>query len=165
MKALSIQQPFATLLASGEKRYETRSWRTNMRGEVAIHASKGFGDDMRMLARRSGFADLLERHGFYGDKYPAAGLDGLPLGAIIGVATIVGCHRTEDVVSGFGEYSTDDEKATALMQLRLGDFRPYRFAFEIAEPVMFDPIPCAGQLNFWNVPEDIEALIEERRAS
>lgn len=38
MKALTIIQPWATLIASGHKMNETRSWKTNYRGEVLIHA-------------------------------------------------------------------------------------------------------------------------------
>jgi hypothetical protein len=41
MKALTISQPFASLIASGEKWIENRMWPTNYRGELAIHAGKG----------------------------------------------------------------------------------------------------------------------------
>jgi hypothetical protein len=40
MKVISIIQPWATLIAIGEKKFETRSWSTKYRGELAIHASK-----------------------------------------------------------------------------------------------------------------------------
>ncbi len=40
MKAISLLQPWATLVAIGAKRIETRSWATNYRGPLAIHASK-----------------------------------------------------------------------------------------------------------------------------
>jgi len=40
MKVLSIKEPFATLIKDGVKIYETRSWKTNYRGEIYIHASK-----------------------------------------------------------------------------------------------------------------------------
>ena len=40
MKVLSIKEPFATLIKDGIKIYETRSWKTNYRGEIYIHASK-----------------------------------------------------------------------------------------------------------------------------
>ena len=39
MKVLSIKEPFATLIKDGIKIYETRSWKTNYRGEIYIHAS------------------------------------------------------------------------------------------------------------------------------
>jgi activating signal cointegrator 1 len=42
MKALSLMQPWATLLICGEKTVETRSWRTSHRGLLAVHASKTF---------------------------------------------------------------------------------------------------------------------------
>jgi activating signal cointegrator 1 len=40
MKAISICQPWATLIVIGAKRFETRSWKTDYRGILAIHASK-----------------------------------------------------------------------------------------------------------------------------
>ena len=39
MKVLSIKEPFATLIKDKEKQIETRSWKTNYRGELYIHAS------------------------------------------------------------------------------------------------------------------------------
>lgn len=41
MKALSIRQPWATLIIDGHKDIENREWSTRVRGWVAIHASKG----------------------------------------------------------------------------------------------------------------------------
>jgi hypothetical protein len=41
MKAITISQPFASLIASGEKWVENRHWSTNYRGPLAIHAGKG----------------------------------------------------------------------------------------------------------------------------
>lgn len=39
MKVLSIKEPFASLISLGIKKIETRSWKTNYRGEIYIHAS------------------------------------------------------------------------------------------------------------------------------
>lgn len=39
MKVISVQEPYATLIALGYKKIETRSWRTSYRGEIYIHAS------------------------------------------------------------------------------------------------------------------------------
>lgn len=41
MKALSVRQPWASLIAQGKKTIEIRSWLTRHRGELAIVASKG----------------------------------------------------------------------------------------------------------------------------
>lgn len=38
MKALTVTEPWATLIAIGAKRIETRSWPTEYRGPVAIHS-------------------------------------------------------------------------------------------------------------------------------
>ncbi len=40
MKAITIHQPWASLIVVGAKRFETRSWETKYRGPIAIHASK-----------------------------------------------------------------------------------------------------------------------------
>lgn len=42
MKALSIMQPWAWLIVSGHKDIENRTWRTDFRGPVLIHAGKRF---------------------------------------------------------------------------------------------------------------------------
>ena len=39
MKAITLWQPWASLIAVGAKRIETRSWSTNYRGPLAVHAS------------------------------------------------------------------------------------------------------------------------------
>jgi hypothetical protein len=49
MRALSILQPWATLLLSGAKHYETRSWKTDYRGPLLIHAGNRLDADARAL--------------------------------------------------------------------------------------------------------------------
>jgi len=71
MKALTISQPYASLIASGEKWVENRNWETKYRGPLAIHAGKG----TQYLTRRE-LADY-------------------PTGCIIAVAELVGCVRIE----------------------------------------------------------------------
>lgn len=48
MKVLSIKEPYATLICNGKKLIETRSWKTNYRGELYIHSclsySKSFNE-------------------------------------------------------------------------------------------------------------------------
>ena len=41
MKALTLKQPWATLVAEGIKKYEFRTWKTNYRGKILIHAGTG----------------------------------------------------------------------------------------------------------------------------
>lgn len=42
MKAITIKNPWAYLICSGEKDIENRSWRTNFRGRVLIHTAKTY---------------------------------------------------------------------------------------------------------------------------
>lgn len=41
MKALTIKQPWASLIAAGVKDVENRTWDTRYRGPLLIHAGKG----------------------------------------------------------------------------------------------------------------------------
>lgn len=41
MKALTFRQPWASLVMAGIKDVENRTWRTNYRGRLVIHASSG----------------------------------------------------------------------------------------------------------------------------
>lgn len=82
MKALTVCQPYAELIARGDKVIENRTWATNYRGPLAIHAGKS----------RAWLDD---------DDHPKAnyGLDiaSLPFGAIVAVADLRGCVRIEDL--------------------------------------------------------------------
>lgn len=53
MKVLTLKQPWATLVSEGIKEYEFRSWKTNYRSKVLIHA--GAGIDKKEMER---FKDL-----------------------------------------------------------------------------------------------------------
>ena len=53
MKVLTLKQPWATLVTEGIKKYEFRTWKTNYRGKILIHA--GAGVDKKEMAK---FKDL-----------------------------------------------------------------------------------------------------------
>ena len=42
MKALTLKQPWASLVVEGYKIFEFRSWKTNYRGKILIHAGLKF---------------------------------------------------------------------------------------------------------------------------
>ena len=84
MKALTIQQPWAGLIACGAKRIENRTWKTNYRGPLAIHA--GAKRHPRGGAEQTQFAELLDRH-------PGA----MSLGKIVAVAELVDVVRVDDL--------------------------------------------------------------------
>ena len=59
MKALTLHQPWANLVALGHKQIETRSWATKYRGALAIHAGKYFPPANRNLISSEPFLSAL----------------------------------------------------------------------------------------------------------
>ena len=110
MKALTIIQPWATLIASGHKMNETRSWKTNYRGEVLIHAGKNPKD------YTSGcYIDDPDGRHFQEAGITPNNFEDLPRGSIIGKATLVNCihinkefrdhlKRSNPAEYAFGDY-------------------------------------------------------------
>lgn len=87
MKALSIKQPWASLIAHGIKDIENRTWKTNFRGRIYIHASG--------IAVKEKFSALNKEQRFTAETHPndfkALYFDDLPISAIIGEVDIVDC--------------------------------------------------------------------------
>lgn len=89
MKALSLTEPWATLVVTGEKKIETRSWKTPYRGLLAIQAAKGFPTWAKETVLLSFFKQSLSKHGIHSHK------DFTALGAIIGTIEVVACISTD----------------------------------------------------------------------
>lgn len=87
MKALTLTQPWASLVAIGEKRIETRSWKTSYRGPLAIHAAKRMPADAIDICERPPFREALRRHIW--------GPSGMPCGSVIATARLVDCRPIE----------------------------------------------------------------------
>jgi ASCH domain len=75
MKALSIKQPYAAAILAGLKTVEYRSWQTDHRGPLLIHASQG-------LAVDTGFESSLD-------------VKKLPRGCLVGIVDLVDVDRQE----------------------------------------------------------------------
>ncbi len=76
MKAITILQPYASLIVAGHKKYETRSWDTPYRGKIAIHSGKG-----KPYERGAEFYARAQR-------LLGKDMDALPKGQIIAIATL-----------------------------------------------------------------------------
>ncbi len=87
MKALTIWQPWASLIACGVKKYETRSWPTKYRGPIAIHSAlKPFSECWRWSVSEKAKEVILQRMGLpetfeYEKSFPA--------GSVIATAELV----------------------------------------------------------------------------
>jgi len=79
MKALTIIQPFAELIASGVKRVENRTWYFKHRGPLAIHAGKSLKYGGQSIYEMAGYYDLPRER--------------LALGAVIAVVDVIDCVK------------------------------------------------------------------------
>lgn len=131
MRALSILQPWALLVALGLKEIENRTWLTHYRGEFLIHAGKGYDGAGEMWLRNnwwkfglpSKVADILEH------TVPKA----YDRGGIIGRVELVDCVLEHD--SGWKAEGS------------------YGFVLRNARQIPF--IPYRGQQGFFEVPDSV----------
>lgn len=126
MKALSIKQPWAYLIAAGLKDVENRTWRTKHRGPFLIHAGKSFDMDGYRWVRQN-FPEL---------AMPQP--NEFPLGGIVGCATLVDCFEPGSRASG--------------ACISPWYFDQYGFQVAGACHLPFRTLP--GKLNFFEVAEE-----------
>ena len=118
--ALSIRQPWCHFIVSGTKDIENRSWHTNFRGPILIHAAQ----TISKASYTDACACAVEECGIDSTSIPA--MDNLPRGGIVGVAEIVDCVTESASSWFFGDYGFVLRKASPLPYVkclgRLGIF-------------------------------------------
>lgn len=136
MKAISLWQPWASAMAAGVKRNETRSWSTDYRGELLICSAK------RMPSREELAAMDVE-------TYKAA--MAMPYGFGLCVVDLLRCVRTERV-----EYYRPLSEA----ERSLGDYTPGRFAW-ITDNCrkLRNPVPIRGRQGLFSLTPDEEEKV------
>jgi len=135
LKALSLTQPWATLVQRRAKLLETRSWYTSYRGPLVIHAAKAFPRDCQELLRIPAF-------------YQGCGCvpaSALPRGMGLCLCLLKACVKTTELhklkVMNFTP-SADE--------LNFGDFSDGRYAWLLEWQYDFvEPIPMKGALGLW----------------
>lgn len=147
MKVLSLMQPWATLIALGEKHFETRSWNTRHRGDLAIHASQRID---RAVCRVNPIAAVLAQHGYTPENLPA--------GAIVATCRLILTYRVVETgdEAALVIATTDRQFKPALRivgnEWHFGDYRIGRFAWELADATPIAPIVAKGRLGLWEYP-------------
>ena len=133
MKVLSIKEPFATLIKDGIKEIETRSWKTNYRGEIYIHASKKvIGNSLKS---RNELIKLIE------DKK-------MNYEHIICKCDLVDC------VLMTKEYIEEIKKENHIEYI-CGYYEVGRYAWVLKNiEVLKNPIKAKGKLGIWNYEEN-----------
>lgn len=149
MKALTLWQPWATLVAMEEKRIETRCWDTKYRGELAIHASANLPPAWLGRSRFSSefadeVADVLnvrrDRDDRVGSHVDSA-VRQLPRGAVLCIVRLV---STELIVEPL-------RNEISRRELIFGNYEDGRYAWHIELIEKFaEPIAAKGNRMLWN---------------
>lgn len=150
MKAITIYEPWASLIALGQKKIETRSWPTKYRGPLAIHAGKTVRSEFLNLAWQEPFYSALKplhKHHMDGRR----GI-GYHFGCVIAIAELMDCVevRPDNVPSGPERY--------------FGDYTRGRFMWVLRDVKRLKkPIPARGYQGLWewSVPEAIIKYLAE----
>lgn len=139
MKALTISQPFASLIADGEKWIENRSWLTNYRGQLAIHAGVG-----TQYLTKSELADY-------------------PTSCIVAVCDLVACVSLEHIHKLKSRYSPSPPSIYCNTGRTIEEIVDHKHC---EGPVLWilknvrkleHPIPCKGRQGLW-VSEELKQL-------
>jgi hypothetical protein len=144
MRCITVRPPWSWAILHG-KDVENRTWRHPHRGRLAIHAGRRWdvdGQDSPLIreAWRNAGHDL---------RALSPNNSRVPLGAVVAVAEMVGCHEDGDVASGCEPvFGCSPWAARGQYHWRLASVRP-----------LPEPVPCRGALGLWTLPDDIEAAV------
>lgn len=130
MKALTIWQPWASLIISGHKRVENRRWLTHYRGPLAIHAARQVDPEADDILSAAGVTPPADA----------------PRGVILGVVDVVDVVRFGSRLPGFDEYNLGPD---------LFAWGPYCWILRNPRPLA-TPIPARGQPGLWDFRETMK---------
>ena len=145
MKALTLHQPWASLIAHEVKKIETRSWAppNQMIGQrIAIHAGKRVVRGALSWGTRKAIADL------YGPEW----WDAIPVGAVLCTAVLTDVRRVIGHSQGVAQLTASlagDMDRTEVEIDSHGDFDRGRYLWFLRDVEAFAPIPAVGHQGFW----------------
>lgn len=154
MRALTLYQPYASLIAIGAKQYETRAWAIgDWPVPIAIHAGK-----IQPGKKKQEVADLFWDR-YFTEVLQEAGYhtpDELPSGAVVCIATVEDCILITD------KNRHDIPMRTPEEWLSFGDFAEGRYAWKLSNVRRIEPpIVARGYQNIWewDAPPEVLALL------
>ena len=171
MKCISLWQPWASLIAWGDKSVETRSWETAHRGPLAIQASKKWNRELAgMCIKHPEFRQaMLRRLGRGAGGLLAEGdlKTLLPRGYVVATCTLVKVVRTEAVrfaheaksplkVLGMrgGVMEPVFDRVISAEEIAFGDYTPHRFAWLLTDlRPLRTPLQWDGAQGLFEVPD------------
>lgn len=142
MKALSIKQPFASLIAHGIKDIENRTWKTNFRGRIYIHASGVKVIDCLRVLNEEQYL-IAQKHFL---KLGLNKFSDLPISAIIGEVDIVDCVINHESI--WAEKSKGIWVGSTFVHK---EEHPVIWNWVLANPVLYEKpiLNVKGKLSFW----------------
>lgn len=152
MKAITILEPWASLIACGAKKIETRIWETSYRGKIAIHAAKS--TKCLEMADKDSFRYALKSNaGIMKDQQ--TGLLFSP-GYVIAVADLVDCAQfAHSLIPGRNTILLKNQEV-GKSEIEFGDCTPGRWGWILKNVQRIEPIPARGQQRIWDF--DIPAV-------
>jgi hypothetical protein len=143
IKAISLMQPFATLIAIGAKGFETRGWSTMHRGRLAIHASARISREFKDLCNLEPFKSVLKAAGYNHWRE-------LPMGCVIATVSVKDCQRIKEWYPASRQAILQSGDKIAGNEFTFGDYTPGRCAWKLSDVAKFrEPIPAVGKLSLW----------------
>lgn len=176
IQCLSLWQPYASLVAHGLKKVETRSWPWPfldplypLPAALAIHATKKWNGDLYNLCLSEPFRSALAKCGIRTQlptrgKLPAP--DGMPFGAVVAVVRVVECVPTQKILDGISDCKAGDlaDPPISQREYAFGDYSFGRFAWVTDAVLRLEqPVPVTGRqgLFSWEATPEVEAWIYE----
>lgn len=142
MKAITILQPWASLIACGTKRIETRGWATKYRGPIAIHAGKSMKYE-ELCTDEPFYSAMVNKVKFYSHGSVIAIADLIDCQKVVGVSSLrIGPVEQSKAILGNDSIVTGNE-------LSFGDFTPGRYAWIFNNVRPINPVPAKGQQRLW----------------
>lgn len=143
-KCITVKQPWASLICTGVKDIENRTWKTSIRGRVLIHASSKSWEWDKLINYMTYMGTL----GAFTAKWTRKWLSELQTGSIIGSVEIIGCVINHP--SLWAEKTNVDPVDTHMF----GIFPTWNWV--LANPILFEkPIPAKGKLRFLEFDETL----------
>jgi hypothetical protein len=156
MKAISLWQPWATLITIGAKRIETRSWATRYRGPLAIHAAKRWTGRQASLCGHGVFFEVLHTlPGYAPNRLGNAIQYWRPVfqfGYVVATCRLIACVRTEEILHNNLWVACVSPTKLPPYEQEFGDYTPRRWAWILDVVRPLPPITFRGGRGLFNVP-------------
>ena len=151
MKALTIHQPYASLIAEGKKTIETRGWRPPEKligSRIAIHAAKR--EPEGLIRHRNGDIAAYELS-LYGEiGHLVIGKGRIPTGVVVATARLVSVAQVIEYDGDTARVRQGNDESVTVRIDQYGDFSVGRWLWLLADVCKFrEPIPARGYQRLW----------------